>query len=385
MDIYILDNLLRRIDVIDQYVSLIWTERFSNYGDFELVIHSTPETRSRLPVGTRLVINDSYRIMEVETSLDKTGADGNLLTVSGRSMESILEQRVTRRPVGDQPAAEWILADRPGDLARFMFRTMCVVNEFYPEDVIPFYSPGSIYPDGTIPETGAVIELTVGMDTLFAFIKNLCDLYGLGFRLIRNPETCRLHFDIYTGNDRTSQQNIMAPVLFSQDLDNLNDVSELVSDANYKNVAYVFAKNGSEVVYSDSANPQTSGFDRRVLIVDASDVDEEAGVSLSGILTRKGLDALAENRRIMAFDGELPRSSKYKYGKHYDLGDLVEMRKSNGATNQMRVTEQIFVSDAEGVRSYPTLAVELYITPGSWFSWDANDTWEDATGTWDEA
>jgi hypothetical protein len=44
------------------------------------------------------------------------------------------------------------------------------------------------------------------------------------------------------------------------------------------------------------------------------------------------------------------------------------------------------VSDQEGERSYPTLSLNLFITPGSWSSWDYGSQWQDETiKHWDEA
>ena len=78
-------------------------------------------------------------------------------------------------------------------------------------------------------------------------------------------------------------------------------------------------------------------------------------------------------------------NSPYPYEIAYQLGYLIEMRNIDGITNQMRVQEQIFVSDAAGERAYPTLAIDRFITPGSWFAWDFNQVWQDTDGTWDEA
>jgi hypothetical protein len=41
----------------------------------------------------------------------------------------------------------------------------------------------------------------------------------------------------------------------------------------------------------------------------------------------------------------------------------------------MQVTEQIFVSDSEGERSYPTLTITKFITPGTWSSPEWNIEW----------
>jgi hypothetical protein len=47
------------------------------------------------------------------------------------------------------------------------------------------------------------------------------------------------------------------------------------------------------------------------------------------------------------------------------------------------VTEQIFVSDLEGDRSYPTLQAVDLVQPGSWSAWSRTGIWNDAVGTWD--
>jgi hypothetical protein len=174
-------------------------------------------------------------------------------------------------------------------------------------------------------------------------------------------------------------------VIFSQELDNLSNVSELRSVEDAKNVAYVFGLNDSTIVYADGADASTSGFDRKVLYVDATDVTLASGPALTAVLVNKGLDALAKTRPIAAFDGEINQYGKNKYNRDYFLGDLVEMRNSDGATNIMRVTEQIFVSDGEGDRSYPTLTLNSSILPDVWDSW-GTETWDggDPDEVWDE-
>jgi hypothetical protein len=84
MEVYVLDDLYRRTAVIDNHNSLIWTERFNDVGDFKLEINSTLASRNLFRTGTRLAMNESYRLMVVENVEDGTDADGrNILTVSG--------------------------------------------------------------------------------------------------------------------------------------------------------------------------------------------------------------------------------------------------------------------------------------------------------------
>lgn len=376
MEVYILDDLLRRTAVIDRFNSMIWTERWREKGDFELVVNSTPAMRGLLKTGQQLVITESDRVMEIEYVEDAYNDDGQkILKATGPSLEYMLENRVATdgmSGMGDTP--DWTITGTPGNVARYIFDQICRLGILSTSDIIPFLQTGSLYPDGSIGETATVFSMEIPVNSVYGAIKELCDQYDLGFRLVRNQDLSQLYFDVYCGDNRTTQQSSLAPVIFSPDLENMKNTTEVNSIKDYKNVAYVFGKNGTEIVYADNTTATTSGFARRVMYVDAKDVDDPAGPALTSILRNKGLDALAKQRPITALDGEISQTSQYKYNLHYRLGDLVEMRNSDGATNQMRVTEQIFVCDGEGDRSYPTLAVESFIMPGTWASW-GNDTW----------
>lgn len=388
MDLYVLDELLRSEEVVDYYESLIWTERYSSYGDFELVINANRGTRVLFVPGTRLAIDKSYRLMTVETVENAVDSEGVAkLKVTGRSAEAGLEDRSTRPAfaAGATPAPEITIIGTPGDIARAVFDAYCRNNIDIPEDNLPFLVAGSLLPAGTIPEPTDTISVTIGLSTVYEFIKNVCDVYNLGFRLLLDRPTSKLYFDVYTGTDRTTLQNAVPAVIFSQELENLANPSELTSVAQLKNVAYVFGENGTEVVYADNVSPTTAGFERRVLIVDASGITEPAGPTLTALLQQKGKEELSKYRAVLAFDAEIPKFGSYVYGVDYGLGDLLETRNSDRLATNMRVTEQIFISDAEGERSYPTLVIDQLITPGSWYAWDASQVWDDADEFWEDA
>lgn len=388
MEVYILDDLLRRETVIDRFESLIWTERYSAFGDFQLVIHSTFENRSLLTKGTQLAINNSLRVMTIENVENKDDSEGrSLLTVTGRSLESALEDRAVRKDLtGLEEEPRFILdEDTPANALRALFKYICVDGELNPADVIPFYIPGNLYPTNTISEPDETVIISFEPTNVYQAIKEVCEVYGLGFRLYRGLDDSHLYFNIYTGDDRTSTQTTKPAVIFSPDLDNLTNVSEFSSIEQYKNVALVVTKFGSGWVYIDEASEFATGFNRRVLVVNAGNIEEPPGPDLDNLIQRIGQDELSKYKPLNAIDGELPINSRYRYGIDYELGDLIEMRNDDGITNRMRVTEQIFVDDAEGERSYPTLTVDLFIEAGTWYAWDYQGVWDTAEGTWDEA
>lgn len=384
MELYTLDSQLRRAAVIDRFESMIWTERFSAWGDFELHIFSTPEMRRLLPAGTRLAMSDSYRVMTTELIENATDSDGRaMLKVSGRSLEALMDERTARNTFADLTTTpKWVLTGTPGNIARQIFNEIMRTNTLFPDDQLPFLAAGNFFPPGTIEEPDEVITIELGIGSVYKAVQELCQAYDLGFRIVRNYDNSELYFDIYSGNDRTTQQAVLAPVVFAPNLDNLTNISEVTSTANFRNVAYVYHPNGMQIVTADGTSVEVEGFERRILSVDASDIDMPAGAPLNAALVQRGKDELSRARAVQAFDGELPMNSPYRYDVAYQLGDLVEMRNNDGVTNQMRVTEQIFVSDAQGERAYPTLTISQFITPGSWASWNYNETWSSADGEW---
>lgn len=378
MDIYVLDNLLRREFLVDRFISCIWTERFAAYGDFELVLNSTQDNRRLFKTGILLACNVSNYLMRVTTIEDSTDAEGRpTLTIKGPSLEYILESRGAFGVLDDLTTApKWVITDQPADVARKIFHDICVTGILDAGDVIPYVVEGSFLPEDNIPEPIDPITVELTPQSVYKAIKDICDTWSLGFRLLRNGDASQLYFDIYSGSDRTTKQDILPAVVFTPELDNLQNTSELTSVENYRNVAYVFSPAGFETVYPQDIDPETAGFERHVLMVDASDITSD-NPDVSAALIQRGNEELSKHRSFSAFDGEVDPNSNYKYGLHYYLGDLVEVRNVDGVTNDMRVTEQIFVSDAEGERAYPTLAVNLFIDTGTWLSWEANQVWED--------
>lgn len=380
MEVYILDNLLRREQVVDSFESLIWTERWNKYGDFELQLPSTLTSRGQFIPGTRLAMNDSYRVMTVETVEDSTDEEGlATLKVKGRSLEALFEDRIVKSggfgPINGD-AGSIVFAGIPSAIVQNLFNTFIVNSPFDPADKMPFYQSGGWLPIPNIPFPSESVTWKGDIDTVYKFMTEICEMYELGFRLVRRYDTSQLYFDVYTGNDLTSSQTILKPVIFAPNLDNLQNTNELLSIQGTKNVAYVFNEFGSLYIYPSDVVNIPMGFERRVLLV-KTDAPPD-GVENNAHLAQTGLQELAKNRASSVFDGEMNQRGVYKYGVDYNLGDKVEMRNADGLVTIRRVTEQIFVSDTEGERSYPTLSASAFTGTDTWLYRDSK-TWSDLT------
>jgi hypothetical protein len=378
-------------DVVEGFASMIWTERFSAFGDFEVLTPSTAANRALLAEDTWLGYSESDRIMRVRNIEDYVDDEGrSMLKVTGPSIEKpALSERPVRRPPADGAplSGDWEITGYPGDVARTVFDTICRNNTLYPVDNIPGLVPGNFYPADTIPETDEDITVAIKVGNVYDTIKSIVDPFELGFRLIKHPTTGALYFNVYSGNNRTSSQSAVEPVVFSPELDNLSNPTQFSSNEDYRNVAYVFSSFGSAIVQIGDVTEAIVGFDRRIMYVEVTEEPEFTGTAIEiatqaqAYLVQKGREALVAQRKLLAFDGEISQNGKYKYNRDYLLGDLVQLQNKDKITKFMRVTEQIFVEDAEGKRSYPTLSDVLLITPGTWMSWDYGMEWAIAPDT----
>lgn len=390
MKVYTLDSLYRRQAFVENYESFIWTERFRAKGDFELTLPSTLENRNLLTIGTRLAHEKTYRVATIETVEDITDDENRaILKIRGFTLESVLENRLARGTLGDLTATpKWVLTGLPAAIARQLFHDICVTGILDSGDIISSVVEGSeIFPEDTIDEPADSISYEIDMMSLYQALTDLCNVYDMGYRLIRGRDTSILYFDVYMGCDRSTSQTILPSVVFSRERDNLKNTNELTTVALYKNVAYVVSPVGHEVVYGLDVDPSVAGFERRALFIKADDITDVDPGDASDKMIQLGKEELAKARRISAFDGEIDQDSGYQYGIDYNLGDLVERQNGSGSATIMRVTEQIFISDKEGDREFPTLSVHEFITPGSWDSWTPDEDWDEVEPEldWDEA
>jgi hypothetical protein len=382
MEVYILDDLFRRIEVVDSFSSLIWADRMTDMGDFEMDIFSTDQAKRLLPMGTFLATNVSNRVMLVETVEDTTDDSGkSTLKFKGRALENMLTDRFALAALADTTTTpKWVITGLPAAIARQIFHDICVTGTIDAGDIIPDIIEGTFLPTSLIPEPSDTITYEIEPQSVFSALKTLCDLYMLGFRIIRKDNgaaAADLYFEVFMGNDRTTDQTTFPAVVFSQGLDNLQNTSELSSIALFKNVAYVISPVGAEVVYADGIDPSVAGFKRHAMLVNATDITETDPPTASALMIQRGLLELAKNKEISAFDGELAASSGYVANVDFYMGDLIELRSKTGSRDTMQITEIIHVSDTNGERHYPTLSLYNFITPESWDAQPPTLAWND--------
>ena len=95
MELLILNTKLESDSIIDTYKSLIWTDRYSAYGDFEVYTSATMNVLRQVKKGYYLWNRDSEHTMIIEDIEIQSNAEfGNDIAITGRSLESILTRRI---------------------------------------------------------------------------------------------------------------------------------------------------------------------------------------------------------------------------------------------------------------------------------------------------
>ena len=392
MELYILDALFRRKILIEQFESLLWTERFNELGDFKAVLPATNANRVLFKPGLYFGLNKSDRIMKLETVEDTINDDGKeSLTLTGRSLELILTYRnawYANTALGDDPT--WTVSGTPKEIIDYIIKHQFIDGFAWYGYVIPNLSMSSLYPTDTIlPPSESIIVTTTKPMPVYDYIKDIAKKYSLGFRIYKGPQyDNNIYYNTYSGNDRSLGQTELPPVLFSRDLENLNSLSSLKSVEKQFIGCYVFSKYGYDDVYVEDYVESASGYtglNRSIFSIVVTEPDELTTESeRQAYRQQKGREALAEAQDIFIVDGEISERTTYIYGVDYFLGDLVDMRDDAGVINRMRVVEQIFTEDAEGEKAYPTLASESLIAPGTWAALSGTLTWPNAVGEWND-
>lgn len=96
MELLILNTNLESISILDYLESIIWTDRYNKCGDFEIVTFANQDIMDILKENYYLWIADSEHVMIIESRKTKSDSEnGNKLVVTGRSLESILDRRIT--------------------------------------------------------------------------------------------------------------------------------------------------------------------------------------------------------------------------------------------------------------------------------------------------
>jgi hypothetical protein len=382
MELLTLDSNYQPSQLVERYNSLLWTERYSSAGDFQLVTTDVSRMLKLLPLESLITLRESTVPMLVEVhKIQKSITGAPVLTVTGRSFESVLERRVTLRIVTYDNGATyhiepWIIPGMlPSDTAYYAIRK--VIGDLVDRRVQPWsgieqfqIGPQSpwissydampmidlplpadfvyVEPDDTTPER----QFEIKPGNLYTVVMELLASNHHGLKAVRpSLGNTKIGIEIYNGADLTNT------VVFDARFDQFEDATYLLSNAGSTNTAYVASKTAFQEVYKTTANTEADiphSLNRRVTLVDISG---EEGVDTPEARRTRALIELYKYNATALFDGQIGEQVAASYNRDYFLGDIIRLDGEYGLTENVRVSEFIRSADSTGNKAYPTFEV----------------------------
>lgn len=372
LELLILNEKLEAITFVDRYKSAIWTDRYREAGDFELLLPCDGYLADQLQYlqpDYYLVQNGGPeledRAMIIEGFLTTTDvSDGSSIKVTGSSLESILKRRI----IWDTTILTGSLQDGIETL----------INNAI---ISPSLSDRKIDNFIFVKSTDkAITDLTVDTqydshDNLYDAITALCEEKDIGFKVTLNRDTNQFEFRLYKGTDRSYDQIENPYVVFSPSYDNISNTSYLENKADYKNVCFVSGED-SESQETQHGKPiltkvigSASGLGRRETYTDAGSLtlDDEnhphgklTEAEKQAILEQKANEALTEALYVKSMEGEVDPYSMFTYGVDFGMGDKVQIENEYGIRGTSTISEYIMSDDEGGYTAYPTFTEFRY-------------------------
>ena len=377
-ELYLLDENLKKIYIIDTYSSVIWTPRYNTLGDCELVIQASKENLNKVKECKYISREDdelSCEIKKIEIQTDEE--NGDQIIITGTDIKDILNKRIVMNQTNFNGLAE--------DYIRKLI-TDAFIN---PKDPNRKISNFMLDDKKGFTET---IREQVTYDYIGNKVQEICQQFGWGYKVtIKNGNFV---FSLYKGEDRSQY------ITFSQNYDNISTTDYQEDNSNIKNVALI-AGEGEGVDRKITTVGSVEGINRIELYVDARDVsstidydelvssypngrektinnviyyqvngnniaiitkDEEGEVTevklcnniYTEILKSVGNEKMAEYVQKISFFGKIITGVNYIYKKDYNLGDIVKIVNEYGMAVNARITEIIENRDENGYSMEPT-------------------------------
>ena len=374
MELITLNRKFLGQDVIDGFLSAIWTERYYGDSEVELVVPATQEMIKKLPVGTFLSLRGSNEVMILETfNIEKES-----LKVTGVSLLKWMNNRFIRVSAKHEDQYWYISGGPPGWVLWAIIYNMCVTGSPYLTGANPIgiSNPQQLAIPGLglkdYDKAGDNIVVGVPFGPVYDAMREIATTYEVGMQITLESATdtaYSLGFRSYRGLDRTSRQTTYPIVRFSAQMESLTNIKELQSIESLKTLSYAFLPTSDDALKALITTPGTAalsgsqytGFDLRASMIFPSDITTDmvggSSTNLLNILNSRAKDDLNNHHFVRAVDGEIVPKNPFKYGIHYNLGDIIEVQGNTGVVSISRVTEYIRAQDEAGERSYPTVAM----------------------------
>ena len=349
--------------VVNGIKTKLWVERYRSPGEFKFTGSPSEDLMTQLPLGSLISHVDSSDVMMVEShAIQEDKENGPELTISGRSLAAFFDYRVST------PSNAGIYSPSTGDATQYEFlstyATWTQLVQLLQEQFSASAATWNVMIDIPSHVIRTTITRTETLQTdkisrigpLSKGVYDFLDFIGAGLKVERpnSSHSSTLDFVVHEGVDKTTL------VRFDWALGDISSANYLWSNKTLYNGFRVRGKYYSSTVYPSGL----TGFDVRMKLIDAEDIDDDP-TSMSGpqltVLTNKlnarGYAEINRNKLTSIVDAKIATTAKSVYRRDYQIGDRVYVVGNYGVSSPMRVTEYAETEDESGESGFPTLSI----------------------------
>lgn len=304
-----------RIGIIAVYQSAEFTLNYKKHSELELIVDATPENIDYFINNTDNVILTKYTdnshgyISYVIKYTDNTKTQ---IQVICKSLGYLLNNRL----IDNQQTFTGTVED--------------TIRYFVTNNVI---SPSNQNRIGTNLILGTLNGFTSSTTEAFAnkfldeALWEICIKFDIAYDILMDVDNKKFIFTVWQGIDRSDEQNERDAVIFSKIFGNVLTQNYTDDKSDYRNTVFIISGDTTTTQTQLIVNDENSGWNRREVFINSSDLTGDAETPTNTILTERAKNTLATDyERVQSFETDVDYNSQFKYLVNYSMGDKVSIR-----------------------------------------------------------
>lgn len=331
--LFFYDTNLDMQGIIDSFISLRWRRKYFEAGEFEVVLPVNDKIEKLVKHDMIVMRNNYTEAGIIETiEYDDNGTD-ETVTISGRFLSGILDRRIVKSKI---------------NYIGYVIEGMNTIIDA----MTPFTTQWETV---AVSMSSPAISFQVTYKNVYEYLCKLSRFSNIGFRIVPNVETKVFMFEVYKGLDRTSSQSTNEIYAFSDDRDNIEKGSLIVSNKDMVNYVLVGGTGEDDERILATVTKNKTGFNLHEKFSDQKSLSNKdiTASKYRDMLTSVGKSEINEG----TLNFEVTGMSLEDYKNKWDLGDVVDVKKQKwGISTTYRITEIEEIVEDGKKTIYPTFA-----------------------------
>ena len=335
MELYFLDENFSLIEVLDDFSSVVWSEKFYSVGSF--TIHFPREYVAQ--VKDAVYVRTSYSNGEAKCGrIERISVrDGGDCTIGGKMLEALIGDRI----IEGCGSSDGRLTDA----------VIAVVEENLRGCGVEIAADQPLLADE--------VSLAYSYDNLADWLYSVLKPYGASFSVTLDADADKPVFRLVKGIDRSSDSSSSEQAaVFSSSFGNIVSLDFERNESGTKNAVYVEGADKTVVLVDRSGIGKRREFHSLEKTITPDDYDSTEAYKAA--LYQRGLELLAEYTGGMRVSAECDADALPLYGRDYSLGDLCDVCDNDvGLSFALRITEVDTVSENGRTTVFPSFGDEI--------------------------